>query len=72
MQVAYNSMIAAFSAGCLWEEALEVFAVLASSGGVQMSVSRNGVYKIYDHMHFAFPRIIPRIMPPNHTRESYP
>ena len=36
-----------------------------------MSVSRNGVYKIYDHMHVAFPRIIPRIMPPNHTRESY-
>ena len=32
-----------------------------------MSVSRNGVYKIYDHMHVAFPRIIPRIMPPNHT-----
>ena len=31
------------------------------------SVSRNGVYKIYDHMHVAFPRI----MPPNHTRESY-
>ena len=23
------------------------------------------------HMHLAFPRIIPRIMPPNHTRESY-
>ena len=35
------------------------------------SVSRNGIYKIYDHMHVAFPRIIPRIMPPNHTRESY-
>ena len=28
-----------------------------------MSVSRNGVYNIYDHMHVAFPRI----MPPNHT-----
>ena len=36
-----------------------------------LSVSRNGVYKIYDHMHVALPRIIPRIMPPNHTRESY-
>ena len=36
-----------------------------------MSVSRNGVYKIYDQMHVAFPRIIPRIMPPNHTSESY-
>ncbi len=37
-----------------------------------MNVSRNGVYRIYDRMHVAFPRIIPRIMPPNHTRESYP
>ena len=37
----------------------------------RISVSRNGVYKIYDHMHVAFPRITPRIMPPNHTRESY-
>lgn len=36
MQVAYNSMIAAFSAGGLWEEALEVFAVLATTGGAQM------------------------------------
>ena len=38
---------------------------------IYMSVSRNGVYKIYDHMHVAFPRIIPRIMPriipANHT-----
>ena len=25
------------------------------------------VYKIYDHMHVAFPRIIPRIIPANHT-----
>ena len=36
------------------------------------SVSRNGIYKIYDHMHVAFPRIIPRIMPSNHALESYP
>ena len=32
-----------------------------------VSVSRNGVYKIYDHMHVAFLRIIPRIIPANHT-----
>lgn len=38
IQVAYNSMIAAFSAGGLWEEALEVFAVLASSGGVNVGI----------------------------------
>ena len=38
---------------------------------IHMTVSRNGVYKIHDHMHVALPRIIPRIMPPNHTRESY-
>ena len=40
-------------------------------GCTSVSVSRNGVYKMYDLMHVAFPRIIPRIMPPNHTRESY-
>ena len=32
-----------------------------------MSVSRNGVYKIYDHMHVAFPRIIPANHTTNHT-----
>ncbi len=35
---------------------------------IYMSVSINCVYKIYDHMHVAFPRIIPRIITP----ESYP
>ena len=36
-----------------------------------MSVSINGVYKNYDHMHVAFPRIIPANHTTNHTRESY-
>ena len=43
------------------------FTVFCAHGIFCVSVSRNGVYKIYDHMHVAFPRI----MPPNHTRESY-
>ncbi len=38
---------------------------------VYMSVSINGVYKNYDHMHVAFPRIIPANHTTNHTRESY-
>ena len=36
-----------------------------------MSVSINGVYKNYDHMHVAFPRIIPANHTTNHTHESY-
>ena len=48
-----------------------LFEVWLKKAWKYMSVSRNGVYKIYDHMHVAFPRIIPRIMPPNHTCESY-
>lgn len=36
-----------------------------------MSVSRNGVYKIYDYMYITFLRIIPRIMPPNYAYELY-
>ena len=39
---------------------------------VYMSVSRNGVYKIYDHMHVAFPRIIPHKHTPETYLESYP
>ena len=37
---------------------------------------RSGVHRIYEHMHVAFLRIIPiimpRIIPTNHTSESYP
>ena len=36
-----------------------------------MSVSINGVYKKYDHMHVAFPRFIPANHTTNHTHESY-
>ena len=41
-----------------------------------MSVSRNGVYKIYDHicmLHFreSYPESCPRIIPANHTSETY-
>ena len=38
---------------------------------INMSVSINGVYKNYDHMHVAFPRIIPANHTTNHTHESY-
>lgn len=36
-----------------------------------MSVATNNVYKIYDYMHIAFPRIIPELWPPRIIPANY-